>query len=104
VADHEIRDNADANRFELLVDGGVGAFIDYRIRPAGYALVHAETEPQFEGQGLASELVAGVLDTMRRNHDTVLPRCPFVVDYLRRHPEYLDLVPPDERDRLAQGG
>jgi predicted GNAT family acetyltransferase len=104
VTDHEIRDNTDASRFELLVDGAVGAFIDYRVRPNGYALVHAETEPKFEGHGLASELVADVLDTMRRKHRVVLPRCPFVVDYLRRHREYLDLVPPDDRDKLSQDG
>jgi predicted GNAT family acetyltransferase len=104
VADHDIRDNTDAGRFELLVDGRVAAFIDYRVRPAGYALVHAETERQFEGHGLASELVAGVFDRMRRSDRAVLPRCPFVVDYLRRHPADLDLVPADERDRLSARG
>ena len=101
MADHELRDNTDANRFELVVDGTVAAFLEYRIRPGGYALDHAEAVPEFEGHGLSSELIAGVLDLMRRNRTMVLPYCPFVVQYLRRHPEYLDVVAPKHRKRFG---
>jgi predicted GNAT family acetyltransferase len=101
VGDHELRDNADANRFELLVDGTVAAFLEYRVRPGGYALDHAEAVPAFEGRGLSSEMIGGVLDLMRRNHTMVLPFCPFVVQYLHRHPEYLDVVAPSHRSNFG---
>ena len=35
----------------------------------------------------------------------VLPVCPFVADYIRRHPEdYLDLVVPSMRTRVSGDG
>jgi predicted GNAT family acetyltransferase len=101
VGDHELRDNTEANRFELLVDGTVAAFLEYRVRPGGYALDHAEAVPGFEGRGLSSEMIGRVLDLMRRDQTMVLPYCPFVVDYLRRHPEYLEVVADAHRQRVT---
>jgi predicted GNAT family acetyltransferase len=99
----DLRDNTDVNRFELLVDGTVAAFLEYRVRPGGYALDHAEAVPEFEGQGLSSEMIGSVLDLMRRNHTMVLPYCPFVVQYVQRHPEYLDVVAPTHRRKFGAG-
>ena len=31
----------------------------------------------------------------------MLPFCPFVNEWLKRHPEYMDLVPEDERERFG---
>jgi hypothetical protein len=31
----------------------------------------------------------------------VLPQCPFIAGYIRRHPEYLDLVPEGARERYG---
>jgi uncharacterized protein len=31
----------------------------------------------------------------------VLPFCPFVNGYIKRHPEYRDLVPEDYRDKFG---
>ncbi len=101
MGDHELRDNAGANRFELLVDGTVAAFLEYRVRPDGYALDHAEAVPGFEGQGLSSEMIGSVLDLMQRDETMVLPYCPFVVEYLRRHPEYHDVVAAAHRQRVT---
>jgi uncharacterized protein len=54
-----VRDNTALSRFELDA-GGVTAFVNYRIEGGTIALLHTETPPQARGQGLASQLTAGV--------------------------------------------
>ena len=54
---------------------------------------HTETDPTFEGQGVASQLVSWALDDVRGQGLRVLALCPFVKEYIARHPdEYGDLV------------
>jgi uncharacterized protein len=55
-------------------------------------MVHTEIEPEWEGRGFGSTLAAGALDDVRVRGLKVRPLCPFVVAYIRRHPEYADLV------------
>jgi uncharacterized protein len=51
-------------------------------------------DPHFEGKGVGAALVQGVLDDVRARGLKVRPCCPFVAAYIRRHPEYEDLVAP----------
>ena len=44
--------------------------------------------------GVASHLAQVALDDARAQGLRVIPRCPFVADYIARHPEYADLVEP----------
>jgi predicted GNAT family acetyltransferase len=55
-------------------------------------MVHTEIEPAFEGEGFGSALVSGALDDVRARGKRVRPLCPFVAAYVKRHPEYADLV------------
>jgi predicted GNAT family acetyltransferase len=55
-------------------------------------LNHTETPVAARGRGLASRLVAAVLDEARSRGLKVVPRCPFVTAYLAKHPEYRDLL------------
>jgi len=34
----------------------------------------------------------GVLEDVRAQGFKVVPRCPFVADYINRHPEFADLL------------
>jgi len=94
-----IRDNPDEHRYELVVDGGVLGEIQYHRRASSdrIALLHTEISPSLEGQGLASRLIAGALEDIRSRRLHVVPICPFVRTYLRRHHEYEDLVVPDRK-------
>jgi predicted GNAT family acetyltransferase len=88
-----VRDNPDALRYELVLDGDVVGEIRYRLRPNGrISLVHTEVLPSYEGRGLAGELVAGALDDIRARGLYVVPICPYVQAYLGRHPEYEGFV------------
>lgn len=97
TSDVQMTHNAEQHRYELQKDGQLAAFAEYR--PAGNAVMlsHTETRPEFEGQGLGSRLVQGVLDTLRADGRQVVPMCPFVSNYIREHREYVDLVHPDQR-------
>ncbi|MFZ0372827.1 MAG: GNAT family N-acetyltransferase [Xanthobacteraceae bacterium] len=86
-----IRDNTALSRFELDA-GGVTASMTYRLAGNVMTLAHTETPVAARGRGIASRLVKGVLDDMRRRGLKIVPRCPFVSAYLAKHPEYRNLV------------
>jgi uncharacterized protein len=100
MSEREVRDNPAEQRFEVLVDGEVAGFSKYQLMGADYAFTHTEVDDRYEGQGLGSALVRGLLDDMRERGTQVLPYCPFVKSYIERHPEYLDLVPESRRTRF----
>ena len=94
----EIRNDPEAGRFEVVVDGRVAGFSAYRRRPGGLiAFTHTEIDPEFEGQGLGGELIRAALAAVRAEGAAVLPFCPFVRSHIERHPEELDLVPAERR-------
>ena len=97
-------DNPDASRFELLVDGTVAGFAEYRRTASSVAFTHTVIEPSFEGRGLGSALARGALDASRQAGHAVLPFCPFIRGYIQRHPAYLDLVPANRRARFELPG
>jgi uncharacterized protein len=87
---NQVRDNKSQHRFELDVEGGL-AFANYRLSPQAVVITHTETPRALRGRGLASELVKGALELIRADGLKVVAGCGFVVDYLRKHPEYADL-------------
>jgi uncharacterized protein len=99
----EVSDHPEASRFEILVDGEVAGFAQYRRRPNKIFFTHTEILPKFEGMGLGSRLVVAALDQSRAAGLPVVPLCPFVARYIRRHPEYKDLVHEDYLDLVEDG-
>jgi predicted GNAT family acetyltransferase len=95
-------DEPPRRRFQLTVDGQPAAFTQYMLEAPGlYAFTHTQTLPAFAGQGLATTLIGDVIEQLRAKGDHLLPYCPFVNGYLRRHPEDVDLVPDAERRRFG---
>ena len=90
--DYVVRDNPKGRRYELLLDGERVGEILYSLKPAKIVLLHTEIAPSLEGTGLGGHLVADALDDIRSRGLQVMPLCPFVAAYIRRHPEYEDLV------------
>ena len=92
-----VREARQRSRFEVLVDDEVVGFVVYHEEDGRVAFPHTEVEPQYEGNGLGSELVRVALDTARSRGQQVLPYCRFVSSYIAKNPGYLDLVPDRER-------
>ena len=88
----EVIRNDERSRYEILVDGAVVGFSDYRLRADRQVFAHTEIDPEFRGRDLAAALVQASLDDARANGYRVVPRCPYVKEFIDEHPEYQDLV------------
>ena len=97
MSDLAVTDNAEAERYEIRVDGSLAGFAEYRGHTDTRTFTHTEIDERYEGQGLGSRLVRDALEDARRQGLKVLPMCPFVKAYIGRHPEFLDLVDPPIR-------
>lgn len=95
-----VKNNEAAHRFEVQV-GGHLAVAAYRREGDKIIFTHTEVPDELEGHGIASTLIQNALATAREQHLSVVPQCPFVASYIRRHQEYLDLVQPEFRERLS---
>jgi uncharacterized protein len=92
-----VADAPERKRFEVTVDDELAGFLVYRSRKGLLALIHTEVEERFEGRGLGGRLARFALDQARAENLAVLPFCPFVNEWMKRHPEYVDLVPTTYR-------
>ena len=88
---NQVRDNKSQGRFELDVEGAM-AFANYRLTPDTVIITHTETPRALRGRGIASELVKGALELIRADGHKVIAGCGFVVDYLRKNPQFADLT------------
>lgn len=94
ATDNSIHLNDGQHRFEMLTDGKP-SFVEFqRVDDTTLALVHTEVHPDLEGKGVGAKLVKAVLDYIRAHQLQIMPYCPFVAAYLKRHPDYQDLVKP----------
>lgn len=87
-----VRDNPDAQRYEIGAGDERVGFLSYRLAPGTITLLHAEVDPAREGRGIGSRLVHDTLEDVRARRLAVRPVCPFVAAYIERTPEYRDLV------------
>ena len=59
---------------------------------ARYWFVHTEVDDAHRGNGVGAFLVRSALDDIRSRGASIVPTCPFVAGWIRRHPDYRDLV------------
>jgi predicted GNAT family acetyltransferase len=94
TAPPEVSDNREEHRYEIHDGSSLAGFAAYRRRGDTVVFTHTEIETPFEGRGLGSQLIQSALNDVRRQHKTVMPLCPFVASYMRRHLDYADLLDP----------
>jgi predicted GNAT family acetyltransferase len=86
-----VRHNAAQHRFESETASGM-ALLDYTLRDGAIVFTHTEVPKAEEGAGVGGELVRTGLHFARESKLRVVPRCPFVAAYIKKHPEYSDLT------------
>ena len=84
--------NSDECRYEIHVDGILAGYTQAFEDGDVVTFPHTVVFDQFEGQGLASELVTGALDDIRVRGKLVVATCPYVSKFIARHPDYKDLL------------
>ncbi|MBC7633049.1 GNAT family N-acetyltransferase [Aeromicrobium sp.] len=92
VAHNPISHSTDEQRYEIHVDGVLAGFAVAREDGDTVVFPHTEVFEEFEGRGLASELVAGALDDVRARGRKVVAPCPYVARFIGKHPDYADLL------------
>jgi predicted GNAT family acetyltransferase len=91
--DLDLARDDEGKRYTGTVDGRVAAFAEFIPTGELVMFTHTQTDPSFEGQGVASQLVRWALDDVRARGLRVVALCPFVKSYIGKHAdEYGDLV------------
>ncbi|HEY2658966.1 MAG TPA: GNAT family N-acetyltransferase [Caulobacteraceae bacterium] len=91
MPDTPVTDNAERHRFELSELGHI-AFADYRREPGRLVIPHVEAPMALRGGGAAGRLMEGVVAHARAEGARIVPLCGYAAAWLRRHPEYADVV------------
>lgn len=87
----DFKDNPDKLRFETTQDGYT-AFIAYKLQPGVITVLHTQVPKELEGQGLASTMTRHALENIAARNLELVPLCPYIRAYLKKHPEYQHLI------------
>jgi predicted GNAT family acetyltransferase len=85
----DVKHNPAESRYELQTEHGLAVAV-YRQQGDSLIFVDTEVPKADERQGIGSQLVKAALDDARRRGFRIVPACSFVVDFVRRHPQYRD--------------
>ena len=89
--EYTLIDNQEEKQYEYRLDGGI-ARVEYIKTTEKIFLTHTEVPQAFEGKGIASALVKDVLKEVEKSGLALIPLCPYVAMYIKRHPEWKSLV------------
>jgi predicted GNAT family acetyltransferase len=100
-ADLIVVNDAARGRYVATVLGAEVGYVEYDpVGTTSILIKHAEIAREHEGKGYGSRLVREALDDIRRQRLTVIPICPYTLNFIRRHREYVDLVRADMRPTI----
>ncbi|MCB0765400.1 MAG: GNAT family N-acetyltransferase [Flavobacteriales bacterium] len=91
LQDLPLIDEEDSRQFVMRV-GEYRARMEYDRNPDRIFLTHIEVPPALEGQGVAAVLTEKVLEWTENNRLSLVPSCPYVKNYLRRHTAWQRLL------------
>lgn len=97
-----VENNTADQQFQAQVNGHL-AVVEYGFVDGSIVFTHTEVPHALAGHGIGDKLVHTALEHARTQQLTVVPLCPFVASYLRRHPEYHALVHAAYQARVHQG-
>lgn len=85
---------SDKNRFVAEEEAREAGYLEYEREADGAIFVasHVVTSEEFRGRGIAGEVTAAAFEHARRHHIKVRPVCPYVVQWVEKHPEVRDLL------------
>ena len=90
----EVVNNKKQFQFQVTLPDGEVAVLQYRWLKGSMVLMHTLVPASGRGKGVGAVLVKYVLDYARSHHLKIIIYCPFVEQYVKKHPEYNDLIDP----------
>jgi predicted GNAT family acetyltransferase len=88
---YQLIENEAAKQYEFHIDGFIPK-IEYIKAAGNIFLTHTEVPVELEGKGIGSALIKQVLEEIDKHKLVLIPTCPFVAAYIKRHPEWKRLV------------
>lgn len=86
MAEHEVEDRTDEQRFVIEIDGHEGELV-YRVIDGQLRLVHTGVPDELGGKGVGGRLAAAAVDRAETDELVIVPWCPFTRSWLERHPD-----------------
>jgi predicted GNAT family acetyltransferase len=93
---------ADKRRYELREGDTVIGAAHYKLEPGHVVFTHTTINTKYGGQGLGGRLVDFALSDVRDAGLRIVPVCPYVAAYLRRHHEFDDIVDQPGSDATTE--
>jgi predicted GNAT family acetyltransferase len=92
--DLNMRDNADSQSYEAMINEKVVGMIVYHIPPGDRRVTFSHTivEEEHRGRGIATRLVEYALNDLRARDLKLTNYCGFVAEYIADHPDYKELI------------
>lgn len=87
----QIEHDPGTGRFFTWVEGQEAELL-YRLHSGRMVIEHTGVPEEIGGRGVAAELVKAALDHARAQGLRVVAACSYSEAYVRRHPEYADLL------------
>lgn len=91
IEDYKLIDNKENNRYEFQINGKI-AEIDYIKSDGEIYFVHTEVPASLGGKGVGSQLAEKALEDVDRQELRLVPLCPFIAGYIKKHPEWKRIV------------
>ena len=85
-------DNPTESRYDLYDGDTLIGVAAYRLSAETITFTHTQVDPEYEGQGAGSQLAREALDDSRARNLQIVVHCPFITAWIRRHPDYADLL------------
>jgi hypothetical protein len=95
IAPAVVTHNANSRRFETQAADGSLAFLDYTFTGNRITFEHTFVPDNLRGKGVAANLARAALTEARQHHWNVIPRCSYVAGFIKRHPEFANLLEPE---------
>ena len=67
-------------------------FADYAVQGSTRSILHVEADPALRGTGAAGRFMQALAEHARAEGLKLAPRCSYAVAWLKRHPEFDDVV------------
>ena len=67
-------------------------FADYAVQGQTRVILHVEADPALRGTGAAGRFMQSLAEHARAEGLKLAPRCSYAVAWLKRHPEFDDVV------------
>jgi predicted GNAT family acetyltransferase len=102
----DITHDADLAVYRAWINSDEVAILTYKVVGHRFVLLSTSVVPGFRRHGIATELIAHVLDDVRESGRTVTVICPAVREFMDHYPQYEDLLDknrPGVRSRADVG-